>query len=627
MGKELEPDELQIIVGTANPAGSVDSLFLLCGNAVSGPVQQITAAGESDAPPTSSPNRPRKLRIFHFNDLHNNLTDLSGDTKGTHRFSQMVKRVDDAREKAGDDEAVLFISIGDDHTGTGFDELMGWSEEQFTADASYRAYSAAGVDCSVLGNHEFDRGSLLLSKGIGQDAEFPILSANVHSSAHLKPGEDYHPAAIMVCKGLRVGLIGLTTRVETRVGQPGDLSLAVASPVDTISNILPALSPHVDVVLILSHCGYGDGQYKSGKAAAIRDIGEADFAIARAARPLTDKPLFVLGGHTHTVINESRLEDSNVFDGVPVLQAGAKGSHLGEMVLDFPAVGVCDVSKVGLHAIKPANGAECEQPGDYDQEFEAEHIAPLIAQIDETLKHKIATVSTDELSWKHAVLDRYAGESALLNFICDAIHARMVEATYKVDFALLNGATVLSGVEPGQLTLEAWFDVMPYADQVFIVTMSGAELEAILHNNAKRILRNDEIDRTDYHAFLPRGFLHTSHHIRYGIEPGSSVADACAHSIVVNGEPISSLIGQDFNVAMPTYLALGAFGERWNGETISGGVPGDLPGFDIRAMPATNTGQIFRNQISAQIQKTGIIDNANGSFRDGRVKIFAEAEV
>ena len=128
-----------------------------------------------------------------------------------------LKRVRDARAES--DRATLFLSIGDDHTGSVFDELLGWNEEEFEIDAGYSVYSAGGIDCSVLGNHEFDRGSALLAKGIRQDATFPVLSANVFGSSHLIAGQDYHPAAIAVSNGLRIGLIGLTTRVETRVGQ------------------------------------------------------------------------------------------------------------------------------------------------------------------------------------------------------------------------------------------------------------------------------------------------------------------------------------------------------------------------------------------------------------------------
>ena len=607
-------------IARAEAYGGIEQLYLLDGDCVSGTVSSIIAFSDDDVPPSVSSKQDVHLRVFHFNDLHNHLTDLSGKTKGTHRFSQMVKRVSDARKSASENEAVLFLSIGDDHTGTGFDELLGWNEDQFIASPAYRVYSAAGVDCSVLGNHEFDRGSLLLAKGIRQDAQFPILSANVHSSSHLEPGRDYFPAAIAVVKGLRIGMIGLTTKVETKVGQPGDPGLAVASPVDVLTNLMPTLAALVDAVFILSHCGYGDGEHKSGKASAVRDIGEADFALARAARIISKKPTFILGAHTHTVINENLLEDANIIAGVPVLQAGGKGQFIGEVSLAFDAQRNCEIGKVCLHPIVENVGANGQNDGDFDAAFENAHITPLINRIEDSLTREIATVSTNALSYESAELDRYSGESALLNFMCDAIYTRMDEAQYGVDFCLLNGATALAGIEKGSLSQGAWFDVMPYADQIYIVTMSGAELEAILQNNAKRILRPEEIAETDYSGFLPRGFTHTSSHIRYSIDLGNSAAAAKAISIEVNGQSIASLQSTKFKVAMPTYLALGAFGERWNGETISGGVPGNLAGFDMRQLPATNTGLIYRNQISAFILAAKHLEDRD--YIDGRLKLM-----
>ena len=119
---DLAPGSLQVVQAAPNPAGNIDQLFLFKGDSVSKPVDQIFAKSSKDIPPSNGAESPRKLRVFHFNDLHNHLTDLSGDAKGTHRFSQMVKRVGNARRSQSKDEAILFLSIGDDHTGAGFDE-------------------------------------------------------------------------------------------------------------------------------------------------------------------------------------------------------------------------------------------------------------------------------------------------------------------------------------------------------------------------------------------------------------------------------------------------------------------------------------------------------------------------
>lgn len=621
---------MQLVEAKPNPNGGIDRLFLLRGDAVRGPVAQIDGTGQLPAPSGSA-----RLRIFHFNDLHNHLTELSGPTKGTHRFSQMVKRVRDARENSAD--PVLFLSIGDDHTGSMLDELVGWNPQDFVLDASYRAYSAAGVDATVLGNHEFDRGTELLVRGIRQDANFPLLSANVHGSKHLVAGQDYAPAAIAVLGGLRVGMLGLTTQVETRVGQKSDPTLAVASPVQVLENLLPALAPLVDVVLIMSHCGFGDGAHKSGKAAAMRDIGEADFALARAAARITSKPLLLLGAHTHTRLNENGFDAENRFDGIPIFQSECNGRFLGEINLniapDLPDG--MELRNVCLHGIKPfddtvgpghPDAGSHEQPEDFDASFDAAFIAPSVALVRGVLNTEIARINTHALGFETTMLARYADESALANFVCDAICAQLEARGIGADFALMNGATLQAGMEPGTLTAGDWFDVMPYADEVFIVDVRGAELQQMLDSNAKRVLRPEEIPDTDYHGFLARGFFHTSHQIRYRVETGRAAKDARALQITYLGQPLGDLQNRTFKVVMSTYLALGGFGERWNGQPICGGVPGNLAGYDLRALPTENTNLVFRDEIAALLRDMGEVTEHAGGFCDGRLEIISDID-
>ena len=180
--------ELQMVAATPNPAGAFDRLFLLKGDPIAQPITAIVSEEGAPVPARMLDEGTRRvLRLMHFNDMHNHMTDLHGKKGDTHRMAQMVKMVKDAKAGAADNEIVLFLSAGDDHTGSVFDELMGWSPEEFVADAGYRAASAAGVDLAVLGNHEFDRGADMLKVGIERDANFPVLSANILGSAHLNP--------------------------------------------------------------------------------------------------------------------------------------------------------------------------------------------------------------------------------------------------------------------------------------------------------------------------------------------------------------------------------------------------------------------------------------------------------
>lgn len=628
--------ELQMVPATPNPNGAFERLFVLKGDPFSGPISTIITAEGNPVPESSMEAGERRvLRLMHFNDLHNHITDTHGKKGDTHRFSQIVKKVRDVKAAAKDDEAVLFISGGDDHTGSVFDELLGWSPEGFVADPAYRSYSAAGVDISVLGNHEFDRGCEMLKTGLDADARFPVLSANVHGSKFIAMNEDYSCAAIAEVKGMRIGFIGLTTAVDTRVGQAADPDLAVASPVEAVRNLLPAVASVSDVVVILSHCGYGSGNHMSGKAGTNRMIGEGDFDIAAAAGPLTDKPIVLIGGHSHTRLNAEGINPDNMIDGVLLTQAEANGHYLGEIAMSIAANTGREAwfSSVSLHPVKTRDDRvaaddpkypNLEHDGDYDAAFEAEHIAPLLAALDEKLTEVIGTVKDGELvSTERTIADRYIRECAIANFMNDALVERSETfANGKIDLAIFNATGLSSGINEGPLTFKQWFDVMPYADNVHIATMSGAEIQQMLDNNAKRIVRPEELDNADIklESFVSRGFLHFSKGIRYRIEYGNSAADARAVDVEVNGKPLAEQMDKNFTIAFATYIALGGFGESWNGKPIGGGVAGDIPSMDLRKLSYLHTGLVYRNEIIAFIRDAGVVSPETGVVLDGRLQ-------
>lgn len=138
------PGELQMVAATPNPAGSAERVFLLKGDPLAGPVTTIVAEDGAPVPERRLGEGERHvLRLMHFNDMHNHMTDMHPKRGDTHRMAQMVKRVKEARAAAAKNETVLLVSGGDDHTGSIFDELLGWSEEEYVVDAGYRAASAA----------------------------------------------------------------------------------------------------------------------------------------------------------------------------------------------------------------------------------------------------------------------------------------------------------------------------------------------------------------------------------------------------------------------------------------------------------------------------------------------------
>lgn len=635
MAAPAKTGEMIVTSGTPNPTGGLDQLYWVTGNPLAAPIKTLTGPLPG---PMLKAGESRTLRVFHFNDLHTHLT-LPHKTKGpTHKFAQMVRIIEDARGRRAADEVILTLSAGDDHTGSVFDELVGWTPEEFLVDPGYTAYSAAGVDMAALGNHELDRGTAVLREGLRQNARFPVLSSNLYGSGTIVWGQDYMPAVIGVRNGLRIAVIGLTTPVDSRVGTKDDPTLAVDSPAKALRNLLPALSAAVDFTIVLSHCGYGLSSNHDGKAGSDRTLLEGDLLLADITASLAKSPAVVIGGHTHTVLNAEGLEARNLVRGIPVLQAGGHGSHLGEAVFRLGRGGAVAEPSARLHTIRardnrvPAGdpkAAGLETEADYDTAFEAKVIAPLLSRLDSRLAAVIGRIDgTPAIDEASVQAERYVGECGLANFLTDSVVERSVHfpGGGQVDMALFNATGLAAGLPTsGPVTFQQVYEVNPFADSILVCQMSGQQILAMLESNARRLVRPEELagGGIDVTKYVSRGFLHFSGGLRYTVALGGSVAEARIARATLGGVDLRAEPDRLFRVGMNTYIAGGGYGEAWNGNPIGGGVPGQIVSFDIRSLPKLDTGLVYRNEVIARIREAGVIAPATGAQKDGRLQVIA----
>jgi 2',3'-cyclic-nucleotide 2'-phosphodiesterase (5'-nucleotidase family) len=549
----------------------------------------------------------------------------------------MVKIIKEARAKQAANEIILVVSAGDDHIGNPFDELMGYDANSFQVDSAYHAYSAAGIDAAVIGNHELDRGTALLAKAIEQNAKFPILSANLYGSQHLTANH-YHPAIIGVAKGLRIGIIGLTTKEETLLKQKDDPQFAAGELLTTLENTLPYVEPLADVIILLTHVGYNGDD--STQVRHELDVG--DVQIAEAAAKMTAKPIVVIGGHLHLSINTAGL---NVVDkSVPILEAGAKGSHLGEAVFSL-----LKTKNGGLRSqitarliplkrrddrVKPEDSTynTYEHDADLDLEFEKTVMAPLYKQLDTKLQEVIGTAgNSTDIATATTIADRYVGESAIANFMNDAIVARSATFPEKegksqqVQLAVFNASGISSGVEPSAtIDFNDWYSVMPFADMIVIAQMTGAQIKEMVISNAQRLVRPEELTSDkplDLTGYISRGFLHFSSSLQYTIKLNASATTATVQDVVFNGKPLDEQLLQTFNVAFSDYVVLRG-GEGWNGAKIGAGLPEDIIGINLMTLPKNDTGLVYRNEIIAYLKEHQVVDETTGAVKDGRLKVI-----
>lgn len=591
----VPPGVLYASRGRPNPAGAAAAgLYLLHGAPVAGPTREIIAGPGVDLPRALElpPGRPFRLLVLHFNDLHGRLADVDPhETRPV--FSRIAGEIRRARERcAGQpDTGVLVFSGGDDLVGTAFAELMGCRPAGFRCHPAFRLYSAAGVDAGGVGNHDLDWGLGMLARAAQHDAAFPLLAANLYSTAG--QGTGVFPAALFEAGGLRVGVIGLTTPAEIKHVVPGELT--VGDPIAAVRHLLPALRPFCNVVIVLSHLGH------SLAADSAIMAGAGDVELARSL-PHGAVDLIV-GGHTHSALNEQGLDAANCVNGIPIVQAGSRGAYLGEVQLTIERGGVA-VTGARLHPVAGLPG---------DAGFEAAHVTPPARQVQRLLRRPIGAVAGHPDLDATRVREAFAaGELALANFVADAVVARCRAAGFPVDFGMIDASAVCDGLpQQGVLTFGDLFRLAPHADSIVLRRLAPAQLQALLDDNARRAGRPGE-------PLVERGFLHFSREVRYTLVPGPARARAHARGVTVGNAPLEELLvsrAEPFLVACSSFVR--ALAVRWEAAARAEG--GEW--FDLRALPVQQTGLALREELVAYVEDAGGVTAEAGLSCDGRLVV------
>ncbi len=344
-----------------------------------------------------------------------------------------------ARERAqagASGAGVLFVDAGDWFQGT--------PEGQHEGGAPFvRALALARYDALCVGNHEFDLGLAALDQLLAQ-ARPPAVLANAARAqgGALLPG--IRPWRIVERAGLRIALVGLVTTATPELTHRDARALEFRDPAQALGGALLELLGQAELVIPLTHLGL-----------------EEDRRLADAFPGL---PLIV-GGHSHSVLPEGERRGSTL-----IVQAGSKAAYLGRVDLWYERNERRVLrSQARLIELTPAAADELEPgeragPADF-----AAHCAQL---------ERAARVSMDEvLAQAEAPLLRSRGfaSGAAANLVCEAMLAGA-----KADVALMNRGGLRADLPAGALTRRHLFELLPFADALVVLELSGSQLEQVL---------------------------------------------------------------------------------------------------------------------------------------------------
>lgn len=255
----------------------------------------------------------KKLTILHTNDMHSHIDPFPENDPKYPGLGGMGRRASLIDEIRKEEKNVLLLDAGDIFQGTPY-------FNEYGGELEFRLMSAMKYDAATLGNHDFDNGLDGLNKML-PFAKFPFVSANYDFSNTALAGKT-KPYQIVHRGGLKIGIFGIGIQLEGLVDpllyqetQYRDPLQIAAKTASTLKN-----EEKCDLVICLSHLGY---QYDRQKV--------CDIDLAEQTRNVD----IIIGGHTHTFLDEAQIFLNPDGKKVLVNQVGWAGVKLGRIDLYF----------------------------------------------------------------------------------------------------------------------------------------------------------------------------------------------------------------------------------------------------------------------------------------------------
>ncbi len=419
--------------------------------------------------------------------------------------------------------ADILVDAGDFMTGNPVCSLR---EDGVPGAAVARLLSLAGYDVGLVGNHEFDIGLADL-KRLAARFDYPLLAADILDA----DGEPVFRAEPVVLErgGLRIGVMGVSCGTMDELVAPSRLEGAVmADQAAVLRAQAAALDPDTDLLVVLSHNGV------DGDRALAERLSGAGIDV-------------IVGGHSHT-----RLKEPVLVGDILIVQAGANLTNLGRLdlqVADDRVVGYRG-SLIDLWSDGTSGGAELDGlAASYERRVHEEYGRRLGAAA--------------------AALDKGRGEHPLGDWLADVLRADA-----GADVALINSGGIRRGLPAGPVTALDIHEMLPFANTLVTVDMTGDELAAVVRQNAAAQMDGG-------HGILQVSGV--SYRFRAAPDGGVEMEE-----IRVGSDPLDP--ARNYVVAMPDYVALMAHVY-----------------LDREVPPMTDTGRELSAVVMAAVERAGTV--------------------
>ncbi len=255
----------------------------------------------------------KQITILHTNDVHSHIDAFpahDGKYPNLGGFARRSTLIEAIRKE---NPHVLLLDAGDIFQGTPYFNYYGGELE-------FKLMTKLKYDAATIGNHDFDNGIDGLFKQLPH-ANFEFLSANYDFKNTVLNGKTLNHK-VFIKDGIKIGVFGLGVALHGLVNKNLYKETKYLNPIEVAQDQTRILKDELQCHLIvcLSHLGYA---YPNDPDKV------SDLILAKKTRDID----LIIGGHTHTFLNEpTRVINSNGEETI-VNQVGCYGINLGR--IDF----------------------------------------------------------------------------------------------------------------------------------------------------------------------------------------------------------------------------------------------------------------------------------------------------
>lgn len=368
----------------------------------------------------------RTITIFYTNDEEGYLEPIS-DNSRTYGGAANLMSVLRQRGYRPDRHEALLLSGGDMWTGPA---ISSW----FQGASTVQVANAMGYDAAALGNHEFDFGQEIIRANEAA-ADFPFLSANAKVAETGELLDFCSPYVIREVSGVRVAIIGLTTRQTPGIVVPKYVEgLAFTDYEEALRRTVPqARSEGADLVIVIAHV-------------CPNELRKLVPVSSELSIPL------LAGGHCHSQVEN--FEEK----GVRIIGTGAHWQSFAQIDITLDtSTGIVSKTQAELVPVEYPVGANPITPDADIQAKVAEWSAKVEKELGEVIGYSGTGVDKD---WP------------LYNLLVDT----WLWAYPEADIAISNFGGYREALPPGDITGADIVATFPFPNTIIDVELSGRQV-------------------------------------------------------------------------------------------------------------------------------------------------------